>query len=349
MLDFPDPVALPSRRRFLAASAALAAAPLLARRALAARINPPALLENLEGGYRVLPAGGVFCGGVTPLGRSRDRARPGRAPGSRSRTPGASSRRICKGLAARSRPCAAWSCASPSSSPSKRSAPSISPTAEQLTKWKLVLGPYSAVCRTNVVPAKDAPAEPVVHAFSYCVPSDYSGTTFCVSGTADIDARGQIVAAGDVSPAGMKLRLQHCVDVITERLAMLDLTWSEATHIDLCVAQDIPGLMAAVVVPGLQGAAARGIRVHFARPPIVGTESRAGVPGMPARAGRVGMKRPRGQRNVNCLHFATTSRQRVGRIVTVTKAPLTRRDHGDYSELHQRPGAAANARRRPSL
>ena len=42
----------------------------------------------------------------------------------------------------------------------------------------------------------------------------------------------------------MKLRMQHCVDVITERLTMLELTWSDATHIDLCVAQDIPGLMA---------------------------------------------------------------------------------------------------------
>ena len=135
-----------------------------------------------------------------------------------------------------------------------------------------MLGPYSAVCRTNVVPAKEPPAEPVVHAFSYSYLRDYTATTFCVSGTADIDARGQIIAEGDVSPAGMKLRMQHCVDVITERLAMLDLSWSEATHIDLCVAQDIPGLMAAVVVPGLQGAAARGIRVHFARPPIVGSE-----------------------------------------------------------------------------
>ena len=48
------------------------------------------------------------------------------------------------------------------------------PYSEQLEKWKLVLGPYSAVCRTNVVPAKEPPAEPAVHAFSYSVPSDYS-------------------------------------------------------------------------------------------------------------------------------------------------------------------------------
>jgi hypothetical protein len=143
------------------------------------------------------------------------------------------------------------------------------PYIEQLTKWDLMLGRYSAVCRTNVVPARDAPKEPSLHAFSYCVPSNYQGITFCISGTADIDQRGKVVAEGDVSPAGMKQRLQYCVDVITERLAELELTWSAATHIDLCVAQDIPGLLDGVVVPGLQGAAARGIRCTWRGRPLL--------------------------------------------------------------------------------
>jgi hypothetical protein len=62
------------------------------------------------------------------------------------------------------------------------------------------------------------------------------------------------------------------VDVVSERLAQLELPWSAATHIDLCLARDIPGLLDGVIVPGLQGAAARGIRVHLARPPIIGAE-----------------------------------------------------------------------------
>jgi hypothetical protein len=146
------------------------------------------------------------------------------------------------------------------------------PYVEHLQRWDLLLGNYSAVCRTNVTPALDVPPRPCVHAFSYCVPSDVRDTTFCVSGTADIDARGKIVADGDVTPTGMRQRLQHCVDVITGRLAELELGWSAATHIDLCVVRDIPGLMEGLVVPGLKGAAARGVRVHFARPPILGTE-----------------------------------------------------------------------------
>jgi hypothetical protein len=148
------------------------------------------------------------------------------------------------------------------------------PYIAQLRKWELILplGNYSAVCRTNVAPAAEPPNEPSVHAFSFTAPTRTKSATFCVSGTADIDARGKIVADGDVSPAGMKQRLQYCVDMIAERLAQLDLDWSAATHIDLCYARDIGNLLETVIVPGVKGAAAHGIRVHHARPPIVGAE-----------------------------------------------------------------------------
>jgi hypothetical protein len=260
-----------SRRRFLGVAAALAATPLLAPRAMAARINPPALLENAAGGYRVLPAGSVFCGGVTPL-EGHEIVHALLHPWIPLQDAWGFIEGYLKGLG---RPVQAL-CGMELRIPQQLTFDEFrafnQPYSAQLEKWNLLLGRYSAVCRTNVVPARDAPQGPSVHAFSYCVPSDHQGTTFCVSGTADIDARGKIVAEGDVSPAGMKARLQHCVDVITERLAMLELGWSAATHIDLCVANDIPGLMDSVVVPGLQGATARGIRVHHARPPIVGAE-----------------------------------------------------------------------------
>jgi hypothetical protein len=241
------------------------------RSALAQRVNPPALLDNEAGAYRVLPAGQVFCGGVLPLPRHEilhallspwlplEDAWPF----------------IERYLKAQGRPVQAL-CGMELRIPQQLSLEGFRafnvPYVEQLQRWNLLLGNYSAVCRTNVTPARDVPARPSVHAFSYCAPADVRDTTFCVSGTADIDAGGKIVAEGDVSPVGMRQRLQHCVDVITGRLAEMELGWSAATHIDLCVVQDIPGLMDSVVVPGLKGAAARGVRVHFARPPIIGTE-----------------------------------------------------------------------------
>jgi len=261
-----------SRRRFLAASAALALSPaVLARAADRPIINAPALLDNLAGGYRVLPAGSVFCGGAIAL--------PGHE--------------IVHALCSRWLPLTeAWAtieghlkgnslpvqalCGMELRLPEQLSIEAFRafnrPYMEQLMQWQLLLGRYSAVCRTNVVPVRNAPKEPSVHAFSYCMPSDYQGTTFCVSGSADIDSRGRIIAEGDVTPNCMKLRVQRCLGATTERLAMLELQWADATHIDLCSGQDLPGLMDSVLVPGLGSAAARGIRFHYARPPIIGTE-----------------------------------------------------------------------------
>ena len=266
-----QPISL-ARRRLLAQALALSAAPSLSSLAPAAAIvNPPALLANDLGGYRILPAGSVFCGGAIAL--------PGHEIVHALVNPWVPLKDgygfVQAYLESIGRPVQAL-CGMELRSPRQMSFEEFrafnAPYVEQLNKWNLVLGRYSAVCRTNVVPAREAPKEASLHAFSYCVPSDYKAATFCISGTADIDQRGKIVAEGDVSPAGMKLRLQHCIDVITERLAELELQWSAATHIDLCVAQDIPGLLDGVVVPGLQGAAIRGIRVHLARPPIIGSE-----------------------------------------------------------------------------
>jgi hypothetical protein len=134
-----------------------------------------------------------------------------------------------------------------------------------------VSGEYSAVSRTNVAPV-DAPQEPSVHAFSYAVRAGHRGTTFCVSGTADIDPDANIIAQGDVSREGMKQKLEYVIGVITQRLSRLGLSWADATHTDLCVAQDLGDLMETVVMPGLRGAGSRGLRLHLARPPIIDAE-----------------------------------------------------------------------------
>jgi hypothetical protein len=262
-----------SRRRFMSRS--LAAALALAARAAPAQdkpiINPPALLENEAGGYRVLPAGQVFCGGVLP------------ADGHeivhvllRPWVPLASAWGLIEShLQSQGRPVQAL-CGMELRIPAQLSMDGFrafnAPYVEELAKRELVLGRYSAVCRTNVAPAAGAPKEAVVHAFSYATPSGVKGRTFCVSGTADIDPRGRIVAEGDTSPSGMRRRLEHCIEVISGRLAELGLEWSDATHIDLCVARDIDDALGSVLVPAVGTSAGRGIRLHYARPPIVGAE-----------------------------------------------------------------------------
>ncbi|MCW5622835.1 MAG: hypothetical protein KIS79_17120 [Burkholderiales bacterium] len=259
-----------SRREFLAAATTLAAAAALPRATAAATINAP-LLENEAGGYRVLPAGQVFCAGVVPL-EGYEIVHALVSPWVPLREAWSL---VEAHLAAHQRPMQAL-CGMELRIPEQLTPEGFrtfnGPYIAQLRKYRLIIGNYSAVCRTNVAPAADAPQEAMLHAFSYCLPARSAAPTFCVSGTADIDTRGRIVAEGDLSPAGMRRRLQHCIDVTSERLALLELQWASATHIDLCVARDIDDLIGELLVPALQGGARHGIRIHHARPPIVGAE-----------------------------------------------------------------------------
>jgi hypothetical protein len=271
-----QPAFFPTRRAFLQRGAALTLAAAMLPRGSAADkpiINPPALLDFEPGGYRVLPAGQVFCGGVTPL-EGFEVVHALFTPWVPLSEAWNVIERFLKSV---DRPVQAL-CGMELRIPAQLSMEGFrafnQPYIAQLRKWDLILplGNYSAVCRTNVAPASEPPREPSVHAFSFTMPAQARSTTFCVSGTADIDARGKIVAGSDVSLAGMQQRLQHCLEVITERLSELELAWSDATHIDLCYARDIGNLMETVVVPGVKGASAQGVRVHHARPPIVGAE-----------------------------------------------------------------------------
>ena len=260
------------RRQFLQQLGALAAAPALASTAHAeGRVNPPAIFSLEGGNYRYVPAGSVFCAGVLPNeGYEVVHAilRP--------RLPIALGYAFIENyLKNRERPIQAL-CGMELQVPAQMTFDAFrtfnAPYVEQLDKWGLIGGRYSAVCRTNVVPAIDAPSEAVVHAFSYIAPSVGNPVTFCVSGTADIDQRGKIVAEGETSASAMKKKLEFVLGVIGNRLAEMELDWNSATHVDLYLAADIPGLWGSTILPAIGAAAAAGVRVHYARPPIVGAE-----------------------------------------------------------------------------
>ena len=258
------------RRRFLRQLAILTAAPGLLRGAHAQRINPPALLAVEAGHYRFLPAGQVFCGGVLPdeghevvhalLNPWLPLASGYAFIDTYLRTLGLPVQALC-GMELRV----------PQQMTFDAFRAFNAPYIEQLRRWDLFSGNYSAVCRTNVAPGMNLPKEPSVHAFSYVAPAVRNSRTFCVSGTADIDPRGKIVAAGDVSPAGMKTKLEYVIGVIGGRLAELELGWNDTTHIDLYLVADAPQMWT-TMLPALSGAGARGVRLHYARPPIIEAE-----------------------------------------------------------------------------
>lgn len=260
-----------ARRRFLAWGVALAATASIPFRPRAAAAQVADFIDNRPGGYRFLPSGQVFNAGALPL--------PGHEIVHVLFNPWVPLDRawgvIDGALRQAGRPPQAL-CGMELRIPQQLTVEDFrafnAPYVEQLGKWGLAFGGFSAVSRTNVAVLLDAPSVPSVHAFSYAAPSEHKAATFCVSGTADIGPDGTIIAQGDVSTEGMKRKLEHVIGVITDRLGRLGLSWADATHTDLCLARDIGDLMQTVIVPGLRGAAARGLRVHFARPPIVDSE-----------------------------------------------------------------------------
>jgi hypothetical protein len=144
------------------------------------------------------------------------------------------------------------------------------------------------VARTNVCPMYDAPAEAVMHAFSYTVPvkSDRSAAraSFILSGGGERRRSGPpeqcIVRYGDTSPEGMREKVRYVFDEMGRRLKLLGLTWKDAGSTQAYTVQNIGHLVGEVIAAA--GAAEGGLVWTYARPPVEGLEFEMDVRG-PAR------------------------------------------------------------------
>ena len=103
-------------------------------------------------------------------------------------------------------------------------------------------------------------------------PTSAKGKTFFLSGQADIDASGKIIAEGDIRPAAMHMRARYTIDTVGATLAKLGASWQETTQIALFHVHDIPDLWEAALLGSLGEALRRGVLVYRARPPIAGLE-----------------------------------------------------------------------------
>ena len=140
-----------------------------------------------------------------------------------------------------------------------------------LEQWRLYRDGRNPVARSNVVPETHPPAEPCFHAFCYTVPSGRSGS-FVVAGSGEWPEGGRfpedIVARGDISPAGMKRKCAWVLDMMENRMNGLGVDWKHATVTQLYTVHDVHALM-----PNIQKRIQpSGITRHYCRPPIEGLE-----------------------------------------------------------------------------
>jgi len=140
-----------------------------------------------------------------------------------------------------------------------------------LEKWRLYRGAKNPVARSNVAPEADAPAEPGFHAFCYTVPSVRTGS-FVVAGSGEWPEGGRfpedIVARGDVSPAGLDRKCDWVLDTMEYRMKRLNVDWEKEAVTQIYTVHDIHALMPKIQ----QRVEPCGITRHKCRPPIEGLD-----------------------------------------------------------------------------
>ena len=156
-----------------------------------------------------------------------------------------------------------------------------------LERWGIYKGgdqPVNPVARTNVVPMYGAPAEPVMHAFSYTVPSPAGRArgSFITAGGGEAreggeTGRDRIVRPEDVSPEGMREKVRFVVAKMEERLRALGFSWRDAVTTQVYTVQNIGHLAGEEIAA--RGASEGGLVWYYARPPVVGLEFEMDVRG----------------------------------------------------------------------
>lgn len=131
------------------------------------------------------------------------------------------------------------------------------------------------VARTNVVPVHAPPAEPVIHtAFVVRAAAGAGGTDFVVAGCGEIIgglAPENIVARGDLSPAGLTRKASAVLAEIGDRVRRLGVDASVAATVNVYTSHEVTGLPD-LLVDGLPVVARSGFVRWLTSPPVVEVE-----------------------------------------------------------------------------
>ncbi len=145
-----------------------------------------------------------------------------------------------------------------------------------LGKWGVYDGTVNPVARSNVCPEIDPPAAPGFHAFSFTVPAAARvAPSFVISGSAEARAvegsyRDRIIRFGETSPDAIREKAHFVLEQMTRRLALFGFGWRDTTATQVYTIRNIHPLLTNEFVR--RGAAPAGLTWHFTRPPVQNLE-----------------------------------------------------------------------------
>jgi hypothetical protein len=148
---------------------------------------------------------------------------------------------------------------------------------ERLTAWGVLIDGVNPIARTNVASAVTTLIGPSLYGFYYTVSARHSARRgFVLAGAPEMatrpDGKRELVAAGDLSPDGIRRKTACVLDNLGKLLDEMKLQWSDTSATNLYTIHDLHPLFATDLIPVLGDALWRGIRWHYARPPVLGLE-----------------------------------------------------------------------------
>lgn len=141
-----------------------------------------------------------------------------------------------------------------------------------LEDWKIFRDGRNPVARSNVAPEVDPPAEPGFHAFCYTVPAPRAPASFVVAGSGEWPEGSRfpedIVARGDLSPAGLATKVRWVLETMSSRLRGLGTSWESASVTQVYTVHDFHPLLREIAARAGTGS----LVWHYCRPPIAELE-----------------------------------------------------------------------------
>jgi hypothetical protein len=132
------------------------------------------------------------------------------------------------------------------------------------------------VARTNVCPEYFGPSEVGMYSFAYTVPSNTDDLrSFILSGGGDARSgpesyRERIVAYGDTSEAGMRVKMEFVANEMNQRLISLGFDWKDVSSAQAYSVHNMGDLVEEVFAK--TGRMRCGLNWYFARPPVAGLD-----------------------------------------------------------------------------
>lgn len=142
-----------------------------------------------------------------------------------------------------------------------------------LESWGVFRDGINPVARSNVCPAIEPPATPSLYAFSYTLPSKYTGfSTFQIAGSAEAPEgkqayRDHIVRRGERSVDALLDKARFVLGEMERRLGLFGRSWKDATATQLYTVYDPHPAVTQEI--SRRGAMSSGLTWHFCQPPVV--------------------------------------------------------------------------------